>query len=179
MFFRETLTRAKVLALLLAFAGCALVSGIARGHLALTPQALLLGLGSGLSYALYSIFSRFALDRGYDSWTITFYSFAVCVLGCLLFSHPGQIVSAVAADPALLLPMLLLGLITGFAAFLLYTCGLRRLEAGRASVIASFELVFGALVGLIAFGERIGADAAAGIVLILAAVGVLSIVTKK
>ena len=162
-----------------AFAGCALVSGIARGHLALTPQALLLGLGSGLSYALYSIFSRFALDRGYDSWTITFYSFAVCVLGCLLFSHPGQIVSAVAADPALLLPMLLLGLITGFAAFLLYTCGLRRLEAGRASVIASFELVFGALVGLIAFGERIGADAAAGIVLILAAVGVLSIVTKK
>ena len=82
-------------------------------------------------------------------------------------------------NTALLLPMLLLGLITGFAAFLLYTCGLRRLEAGRASVIASFELVFGALVGLIAFGERIGADAAAGIVLILAAVGVLSIVTKK
>ena len=179
VFFRETLTRAKLLALLLAFAGCALVSGIARGRLALTPQALLLGLGSGLSYALYSIFSRFALDRGYDSWTIPFYSFAVCVLGCLLFSPPGQIVSAVAASPALLLPMLLLGLITGFAAFLLYTCGLRRLEAGRASVIASFELVFGALVGLIAFGERIGADAIAGIVLILAAVGVLSIVTKK
>ena len=75
--------------------------------------------------------------------------------------------------------MLLLGLVTGFAAFLLYTGGLRHLEAGRASVIASFELVFGALVGLFAFGERIGADALAGIALILAAVAVLSIVTKK
>ena len=179
VFFREAMTKAKLLALLLAFAGCALVSGIARGHLALTPQALLLGLGSGLSYALYSIFSRFALDRGYDSWTITFYSFAVCVLGCLFFSHPGQIASAVAAEPALLVPMLLLGLITGFAAFLLYTGGLRHLEAGRASVIASFELVFGALVGLLAFGERIGADALAGIVLILIAVAVLSIAGKK
>ena len=179
VFFRETMTKAKLLALLLAFAGCALVSGIARGHLALTPRALLLGLGSGLSYALYSIFSRFALDRGYDSWTITFYSFAVCVLGCLLFSPPGQIAAAAASEPALLLPMLLLGLITGFAAFLLYTGGLRHLEAGRASVIASFELVFGALVGLIAFGERIGADAIAGIVLILIAVGVLSVGTKK
>lgn len=178
VFFRETMTRAKVLALVLAFAGCALVSGIARGHLALTPRALLLGLGSGLSYALYSIFSRFALDRGYDSWTITFYSFAVCVLGCSLFSHPGQIVAA-ASEPALLAPMLLLGLITGFAAFLLYTGGLRHLEAGRASVIASFELVFGALVGLIAYGERIGADALAGIILILLAVAILSIRGKK
>ena len=72
VFFRERMTKAKLLALLLAFAGCALVSGVARGHLALSPRALLLGLGSGLSYALYSIFSRFALDRGYDSWTITF-----------------------------------------------------------------------------------------------------------
>ena len=179
VFFREAMTKTKLLALLLAFAGCALVSGIARGHLALTPRALLLGLGSGLSYALYSIFSRFALDRGYDSWTITFYSFAVCVLGCGLFSHPGQIVAAAAAQPALLVTMLLLGLITGFAAFLLYTGGLRHLEAGRASVIASFELVFGALVGFLAFGERIGADAVAGIVLILIAVGILSIGGKK
>lgn len=179
VFFREPMTKTKLLALVLAFAGCALVSGIARGHLALTPRALLLGLGSGLSYALYSIFSRFALDRGYDSWTITFYSFAVCVLGCLCFSHPGQIVSAAAAQPALLIPMLLLGLITGFAAFVLYTAGLRHLEAGRASVIASFELVFGAIVGLIAYGERIGLDALAGIVLILIAVGVLSVGAKK
>ena len=179
VFFREPMTRRKLLALVLAFVGCALVSGIARGHLALTPRALLLGLGSGLSYALYSIFSRFALDRGYDSWTITFYSFAVCVLGCLLFAHPGQIASAAASRPALLLPMLLLGLITGFSAFVLYTAGLRHLEAGRASVIASFELVFGALVGFFAYGERISPDALAGIVLILIAVAILSIGGKK
>ena len=74
LFFREQMTLRKLLALLLAFAGCALVSGIAGGELSLTPKALLLGLGSGFSYALYSIFGRAALDRKYDSWTITFYS---------------------------------------------------------------------------------------------------------
>ncbi len=179
LFFRERMTKRKLLCLLLAFAGCALVSGIARGRLSLTPTALALGLGSGLSYALYSIFGRFALDRGYSSWTVTFYSFAFCVLGCLLFAHPAAIVWAAAARPSLLVPMALLGLVTGFSAFVLYTNGLRFLETGRASVIASLELVFGALVGLIAYGERVGADALAGIALILTAVAILSKVEKK
>ena len=179
LFFRERMTKRKLLCLLLAFAGCALVSGIARGHLALTSTALLLGLGSGLSYALYSVFSRFALNRGCSSWTITFYSFVFCALGCLIFARPAAIAAAVAAQPPLLLPMALLGLVTGFAAFVLYTNGLRFLETGRASVIASLELVFGALVGLIAYGERVGADALAGIVLILVAVAILSGAEKK
>ena len=178
-FFHERMTKRKLLCLLLAFGGCALVSGVARGRLALTPAALLLGLGSGLSYALYSIFSRFALDRGCNSWTITFYSFVFCTLGCAVFARPAAISGAVAARPSLLLPMALLGLVTGFAAFVLYTNGLRFLETGRASVVASLELVFGALVGLIAYGERVGVDALAGIVLILAAVAILSNVEKK
>ena len=179
VFFRERMTKRKLLCLLLAFAGCALVSGIARGSLALTPAALLLGFGSGLSYALYSIFSRFALDRGYNSWTITFYSFVFCTLGCAVFARPAAIAGAVSAQPPLLVPMALLGLVTGFAAFVLYTNGLRFLETGRASVIASLELVFGALVGLIAYGERVGADALAGIALILIAVAILSGAEKK
>ena len=174
LFFHERMTGRKLLCLILAFVGCALVSGIARGRLSLTPTALLLGLGSGLSYALYSIFGRFALDRGYNSWTVTFYSFAFCALGCLLLARPGEIFAAAAARPALLVTMALHGLITGFAAFVLYTNGLRFLETGRASVVASLELVFGALVGLIAYGEAVSADALAGIVLILGAVAILS-----
>ena len=174
LFFHERMTGRKLLCLILAFVGCALVSGIARGRLSLTPTALLLGLGSGLSYALYSIFGRFALDRGYSSWTVTFYSFAFCALGCLLLARPGEIFAAAAARPALLVTMALHGLITGFAAFVLYTNGLRFLETGRASVVASLELVFGALVGLIAYGEAVSADALAGIVLILGAVAILS-----
>ena len=127
-----------------------------------------------MSLLLYSIFGRFALDRGYNSWTVTFYSFAFCALGCLLLARPGEIFAAAAARPALLVTMALHGLITGFAAFVLYTNGLRFLETGRASVVASLELVFGALVGLIAYGEAVSADALAGIVLILGAVAILS-----
>ncbi len=179
LFFREIMTKRKLLALLLAFCGCALVSGIARGQLSLTPKALLLGLGSGLSYALYSIFSRAALERGYDSWTTTFYSFAFCTIACLLFARPGHIVACTVDDPALLFSMALLGLLTGFAAYLLYTRGLCCLEAGQASIIASLELVAGALVGGIAYREHIGFDGIIGILLLLCAIVVLRVPGKK
>lgn len=179
LFFREKLTVGKLAALVLAFIGCALVSGLAQGRLLLTPRAFAIGLGAGFSYALYSIFSRFALDRGYNSWTITFYSFVFCALGCLCFAKPGRIVLTAVAAPALLVPMLLLGILTGFLAYLLYTVGLTCLEPGRASILASLELVAAAVIGAVAYREHIAIDAAAGITLLLFAVLLLSLKEKK
>ena len=56
--FHEKLTKRKLLALIMTFAGCCLVSGIGSES-AVSMQGLLLGLGAGFFYALYSIFSRF------------------------------------------------------------------------------------------------------------------------
>ena len=179
LFFREKMTGRKLLALLLAFAGCALVSGIAGSEFTMTTKALFLGLGSGFSYALYSIFGRVALDRNYDSWTITFYAFVFGMAACTLLAEPGKIVAAAMADAALLLPMVLLGVTTGFAAYLLYTIGLTKLEPGRASIIASLELVSAAVLGVIAFQETIDLSAAVGIALLLCAVVVLNVQKKK
>lgn len=72
VFFREKLTGAKLTALVLCLAGCVLVSGVGSSE-RLGLRGLLLGLGAGFGYALYSIFGRCAIDRGYSSWTITFY----------------------------------------------------------------------------------------------------------
>ena len=60
----------------MAVAGCCRVSG---GGGKLTVAGLLYGLGAGFGYALYSIFERLALDRGYSSTTVNFYS---CLLSC-------------------------------------------------------------------------------------------------
>ena len=70
--FHERITRIRLIAVACAFAGCCLVSGIGTGtHL--TPAGILYGLGAGFGYALYTIFSRYALQRGYSSSTINFY----------------------------------------------------------------------------------------------------------
>lgn len=62
LLFKEKMNGKKVLALLLAFAGCVLVSGVG-GDTAFSWKGILLGLGSGFFYALYSIFGRYAINR--------------------------------------------------------------------------------------------------------------------
>lgn len=69
--FHERITVQKLIALVLAFAGCCLVSLVGGEH-KLSTVGILYGLGAGFGYALYSIFARYALDRGYSSNTINF-----------------------------------------------------------------------------------------------------------
>ena len=86
LLFHETLTVRKVLALCMAFAGCCLVSGIASASQRLSLQGILLGLGSGFGYALYSIFSRVSLNQGLGSVTITGLHLSLC-RNCRCISH--------------------------------------------------------------------------------------------
>ena len=70
VFFREKITIIKIISMLLTFAGCVLVSGALSDKGSINLQGIVFGLGAGLGYALYSIFSRCALERGYHSLTI-------------------------------------------------------------------------------------------------------------
>ena len=64
LLFKEKMNGKKILALILAFTGCVLVSGVG-GDEKFSWIGILLGLGSGFFYALYSIFGRYAINRGY------------------------------------------------------------------------------------------------------------------
>ena len=172
--FREKMTAPKLAALCMAVVGCALVSGLGAGE-PLGLRGLLLGLGSGFFYALYSIFGRFAINRGYDSWTITFYTFLFCALGGAFFCDWPAVADAMAAGGGSLWAWTAaMGLVTAFAAYLLYTWGLERMESSRAAILASLEPVVAALVGVVVFRETVSAPAWAGIALVLGAIAVLS-----
>ena len=82
--FKESMTKKKVIALIVAFIGCILVSGVITGGGDLNARGILVGLGAGFGYALYSIFGRYALQRGYNSLTITFYTFLFATF-CTVF----------------------------------------------------------------------------------------------
>lgn len=174
LLFRERMTRSKLLALLLTFAGCCLVSGLG-GETHLSGAALLLGLGSGFFYGLYSIFSRYAIQRGYSSWTITFYTFAFCSVACLFLSDWSAITSTVSADPTLLIWIVLLGLVTAFFPYVLYTRGLEQMESSRAAILASLEPAVATLLGVLVLHEPLTISNAAGIVLVLGGIAVLSL----
>ena len=56
--FKEKITAVKLTALVMTFMGCILVSGLGQNGGGITVKGFIIGLGSGLGYALYSIFSR-------------------------------------------------------------------------------------------------------------------------
>lgn len=169
LLFRETVTKRKIFALILAFGGCALVSGIGTDS-QISGPGLLYGLGAGISYAMYSIFGRFAIQRGYGSWTITFYSFLFCAIAGA-FVCDWHIAAAAVAAPVW---VLLLGVVTAFAPYVLYSLGLTAMENSRASILASIEPVVAALISVFVFHEPMGVLSALGMVLVLAAIVLLA-----
>ena len=168
-FFREKLGTGKVIALLMALAGCVLVSGVTSGLGAVSVRGVLLGLGSGIGYGLYSIFGRFALNRGYHPMTVTAYTFLFACLGVLPFVRVSSIINRFAEEPALLLVALAMALFTTACSFSLYTLGLQYLEPGRAAVLATLEPIITTLTGTLYYKEPLTMTMILGIGLVLAA----------
>ena len=174
VFFHEKLNRIKLTALALAFAGCVLVSGISGEGV--TLSGLLLGLGSGMGYGLYSILGTIAL-RKYSPYTVTTCTFLFAAAGSWMVCSPADMLARFAAAdnlPGLLLFCVLTGLVTAVIPFLAYTLGLRTVEASKAGILATIEPLVATLFGIFVFSEPLTLLSGAGIVLILAAVILLN-----
>ena len=173
-FFHEKLDRRKLIALVLAFAGCVLVSGISGEGMTVT--GLLIGLGSGIGYGLYSILGKVAL-RKYSSYTVTTYTFIFAAVGSWIISRPVDMMGKFSSAPDLgflIFFCFLTALITAVIPFLSYTLGLESVEASKAGIIATIEPMVATLIGIFVFAEKLTIMSGAGILLILASVVILT-----
>ncbi|MBQ8083144.1 MAG: EamA family transporter [Bacteroidales bacterium] len=175
--FKEQITKQKVVACILAFAGCVFVSGIIGNATPLPLRALVTGLLSALGYALYSIFGQLALNKGYGPMTISTYAFLFATVTALPFLHPAQVaVTASEASPLKFFGMLALMSVTvSLAPYLLYTNGLKRTTPGNASITASIEPVTATVLGALLFRELPDLFGYIGIALVLSAILLLNI----
>lgn len=169
--FKEKITGKKIIALILTMAGCVLVSGISGGQ-SIGVKGIILGLCSGIGYALYSIFSRYALMRNYDSMTISFYTFLFCGVGCLPFSDAGNMISMLSPKSGIY--ALGLGFVCTVLAYLFYTKGLQYVENSKASIIVAVEPVIASVIGVLVYNEEITLLKLSGIILVLSALVICS-----
>ena len=169
--WKEPVTKKKLLALLLTIVGCACVCGVFSGGLTVTAAGILLGLGAGFFYALYSIFGRYALAH-YDSMTVTVWTFLFAGPASLLMLRPEELRITFSAPLSWLMAAGLVVFSTVLP-YIFYTKGLSRVESGKASIMASLEPVVAALAGVLMFGEPMTAMTAVGIVLVLFGVVIL------
>ena len=167
--FKEKLTKSKLLALVLAFIGCAFTTGLGMGDV---NMGILYGILAGFGYSLYSIFGTYALEK-YGLLTILFYTFLIATVCLLPFADLPHVVS-VCGDGNVLLEALGLGILSTVLPYYLYTVGLRGMDAGKASIIAFVEPMVATVVSIIV-GDEFGWMNVLGIALILGSVILLNL----
>jgi DME family drug/metabolite transporter len=138
------------------------------GHFGL---GALLALGAGVSYAVYAVAAKGLLARvtPLAVSAITF-ALAAIFLAPVLLGEPAPARALAAGWPLLVY----LGLGPTAVAYALFTAGLGRVPATVAGIVSLLEPLTATTLGLLVFGERLGAVGVAGACLLLAALTLLT-----
>ncbi|MFD1361517.1 DMT family transporter [Lentibacillus salinarum] len=176
--FKEPLSRPKLIALAITLIGSALVVGLIPLDLETFQLAsILFGLGSGLGYALYSIFSKFALKK-YTSLSITAYTFIVAAISLAPF-FPYREKLPLLSDPTVLFFAIGLGFLPTAFAYIIYTYGLNQTEASKASILTTVEPVVATLIGVLIFQEGFSLTQMLGMACIIGAVVMIQMSSRR
>ena len=169
LLFGERITGPKIFCLLAMFLGVVAVSGVIGGDSGarLSVQGTILGLLAGLSFSLYTVVGKYALQR-YGAQTVTVYTFAAAAIA---------LTPAVLIDPTPFpwssFPVYLwaAGIIAvpTVGAYMVYAMGLSHVESGRAAIVGTVEVLVAVVIGVLFFGDHAGASQLAGTALIVAA----------
>jgi len=172
--WRESITKVKVLAILVTFAGCVLVARPdALGQVNVSTSGILIGLGSAITYGSFSLFGKM-VSTHYSPWTILTYGFGfgMLVLFPVQFFSPGP---WPVLTPARWWFIILIAVPT-IVSFAMYTLSLRWLSASVATIVATSEVVFASLFAYAFLGERLGWMQWIGALLVVGGVVAISLV---
>ncbi|RLI32717.1 hypothetical protein DRO51_01155 [Candidatus Bathyarchaeota archaeon] len=153
-FLGEKVTRLKVLAAVLVLIGCFLtVKGYNLPSVKLNFAGILIGLVSSLSFTFYTILSRFMLSNISEE-TVTFYTLgfggAILLMLNILTGNAFPILNV-----KFWFLILLLAIIPTVLAFTFFIFGLKNVEAGRAGVYTTSEIISALILAYAILGERL------------------------
>ena len=164
--YKERLTTNKIIAIFLVIAGVFLISntgGNANSTSPLTALAVLSGLTAGFCYSLYYTLGKHFSSR-YSSANLFLYMLPIGILGILPF------VKFAPKSPLAWLALILVAIVSTFIANQCYYLGLRKLEAGKASIVATIEPVIAATAAYCILGEQFTLFGYLGATMIIVAV---------
>ena len=174
LFFHEPLTGNKILAIMINIIGCVLtVTGGAFSDVKISMFGLIMGLLAGFTYALLPILSwTGAADE--NPYTAAFYGQLFGALLLFILIHPNQNIGTV-IDWKVLLVLVGFGVVPSAMAYIAYYGGISKItETSKVPVIASVETVVAAVIGLLAFGQKLGAVKILGIALVLCSIAIMN-----
>ncbi|MBO4653937.1 MAG: DMT family transporter [Bacteroidales bacterium] len=177
LFFKEKATLRTILAIVLSLAGVVLLYWSDAGG-TLDPIGVALVLASALSYALYIIVvNRCPLEM--SSFKINFYVILYCALGMLAYALLSGQPMQLPPTPTAWFYVGWLALVPATLSLVLMVYASKYIGATPTAILGALEPLTAVLIGIAVFSEPFTVRLAAGIVLILSAVVIISLPTKK
>ncbi|MEI0566477.1 DMT family transporter [Brachyspira pulli] len=178
--YKEKITTIKIISMILAFLGCVLVSNVLSSKINLSFRGIISGLLAAFFYALYSIISKKALQKGYHSLTITLYAFIFISIIIAPFTNWELIINLVKNDPInISVFMIMHSVLVLIMPYVFYTISFSFMDAGKASILASCEPIASTIFGIIFFNEIPNIPSIIGIALTVTALTLLSMPSKR
>jgi drug/metabolite transporter (DMT)-like permease len=171
LFLRETFPPKRIAAVVLTFAGCALVANVFSSSSRLNATGLLLGLGAALGYAIFNVLSYRSMDRT-PRLTLMAYTFAFSAVALgTAAAVTGSLPKVAQWDALAWAAVVLIVAVPTFAAVMLYLGGIKRMGAAQAAVVSTLELPFTVLFAALAFpAERLSLVQLLGAAIVLGGV---------
>ncbi|MDR0875137.1 MAG: DMT family transporter [Clostridiales Family XIII bacterium] len=174
--FKEKITPLKLQALVIAFFGCVLTSGIIGSGSVFSPLGILVGTCAGIGCAMNTLFIRSALNRGYESLTVNVYTFLIGSLSCLPFTNFVVIANSFVEVGRLICLILLLHcLFTSLLPYVFFAFGMKYMDTGKTAILASSEPIAAAIFGIFLYKEIPGVFSVIGIAIALFALVLLNL----
>lgn len=154
-FFGERLTTPRIIAVVMTFTGCALVSNPLSATSAVGVLGIVLGLGAAAAYSCFSMLSDRWLP-GRPRTTLMFYLFVfTALMAGVAALLAGTSLSVATWTPLVWAMLAAIVVFPTFIAILLYLRALRGLGAGQAAILSTFEPVFTITLAAIVLGESL------------------------
>ena len=173
LFAGERLERRWFAATALACAGVCLITLGGGSGGAISASGIGLALAAGAGYAGYAVIGKHLLDRGGTPEGVmasVFGTGALMLLPALLLTDTGELLTGQGLALAAYL-----GVITTTLAYILFAKGLKQIGASETATLTLAEPVTAMALGFAVLGERPGAVAVAGAVLVLAGLTLLAV----
>lgn len=181
VFLAERPSWQRIAAIVVTFAGCAMVVGLFGGDVYVKPLGIALGLGAAVGYTLFNLLSNRWLP-GRSQLVMMAYTFGIAAIGTATVAFAvaiargvpvaqlGGVLSPAAWQSRVWVLLAVIVVVPTFAAIVLYLEGIRGLGPAQAAVISTLEPLFTIALARVFLHEALKPMQFAGAALVLAGV---------
>ncbi len=182
VFFDEHVTKIKIICTVLAILGCCMVSEMPGilSPLDMSGKGLFMGILTPIFYSVYSIASRFAVERGYQALTIIFYSILMMTVASVPFADWGVVIRYSFSDGFASIAILIgHAVCVAVLPYMLFTIGIQHIEVGKAAILSSCEPIAAMVFGALLFDEIPSIVAVLGLFVTTTAISLICMPEKE